>query len=748
MLYGPLRPTPSTFAALGFALVGALILRFFGRQNCGPRRRLQTLALAAGAGCLMALLTLLLALEQLATRWSPQDAGVRVIAEATVDSLPQRREGALEFDAVLRIEAPRTLQRVLRARIVWHGPAVPPRAGERWRLLLRVTAPQPNSNPGGFDEQREYFRDRLQARAVVVGSSLNRLLARPPPSLLVLRETLAERVRESVIDRDAAALFAGLAVGATGAVSREQWRTFSVTGTTHLVAISGMHVTLFCWLVAAAARASWRRSGRLAARIERDVFAAALGVAAALGYALLAGFGIPTQRTVVMLAVWWALRIGGRVQGPFDALGIALVAVLLIDPFAPLAAGFWLSFVAMATLITLGEPRRRGVFGWMIDNLCAQWWIGLALLPLTLLWFSSIPLAGFVVNLLAIPVFSFVLVPVALLGSALGGVSAALSRPVWWVGERVHDWLWPALVAVANSPYANIETAIAQRWSPMRLVRPAVGDVPQTGEVMVTLLDAGDGAAFIVRTRSRVIVYGTGEQFASEGRGAERLVVPALRMFGTQRVDLLVLGRSHAQHAAGAAHLHVALPVTRTLSGGSWPGAHWPIDDCTQTQRWQWDGVEFSTFGTVGGSCVLRAGFAAGPALLIPERVDAVEAAVLAERAAAGDVALRSTLVVAPRRGSRAALGGNFVDEVAAQWVLLTGRDASHARRVQVAAAWRVEPQRVVAMAERGAVTVHLRAGLPPRWLYHADLQGDPLWRYHPGRTSRLADAMQDPPRP
>lgn len=733
VLYGPLRPSLLTFVALGLTALLALgawvVDRVLRSAPASRRGWVAGFAIVGGIGSVMALCTLVMALDQLARRWSSADEGSRVIAEVVVESLTRRSGRTLEFDAALRIDAPAPLARDLRARVSWHdAPSTAPRAGERWRLLLRLDTPRRNTNPGGFDEQREFFRDRLQARAVVISSTSNRRLAAQQPSLLALRERIAGRIRDSVVDRDAAALFAGLAVGATGAVSREQWRTFSATGTTHLVAISGMHVTLFCWLVAALARASWRRMPWFAAVIDRDVFAASLGVSAALGYALLAGFGVPTQRTVVMLAVWWGLRLGGRVHGAFDALGLALIAVLVIDPFAPLSSGFWLSFVAMATLIVLGESQSKGVRGWILDNLRTQWWVGLALLPFTLLWFSSIPVAGLLVNLVAIPVFSFVLVPVALLGSALGGFAASAARPLWWLGERVHDWLWPLLVAVAAQPLAVIELDLRGRLANL------VAGSPRHGEVMVTVLDAGDGAAIILRTRNHALVYGTGEQYGSEGRAAEHLVLPALQAFGVDKIDLLMLGSSHAQHAAGAGRLQAAIPVVDLAGGGEWPGARRPLAHCAQTRRWRWDGVDFASFGVAGGSCVLRVAFEAGPALLIPERIDLAEATALAARATTGDMPLASTLVVAPRRGSLDAVSRDFIDRVDPQWVLLTGRDPSRARQLRVAGHWRVDPQRLVAIAARGAVTVHLRAGLPPRWLSHADLQGAPLWRYHPGR--------------
>lgn len=777
VLFGPLRPNLATFALLGFLCVAALAMAAARRLSvagrfvelpCAVQPWLRAIALAAFA----AAVTLVVSLDQLAQRWPAHEAGARVIAFVTVESLVRQAGSGLEFDATLSIESPASAARKLRARVIWHdAPQPAPRAGERWRLLLSLAPPRTNTNPAGFDEEREFFRDRLQARAVVASFIGNQRQDESSGGILVVRERVTQQIRAAVLDRDAAALFAGLAVGATGAVSREQWRVFSVTGTTHLVAISGMHVTLFCWIVVALMRRLWGHLPGLVNRVERETFAATLGVAAAFGYAVLAGFGIPTQRTVVMLAVWWILKLSGRVHAPFDVLGVAVIAVLLIDPLAPLSSGFWLSFVAMATLIATGDGSGSDWRSWMIDNLRTQWRVGIALLPLTVAWFQNISLAGLVVNLLAIPIFSFVLVPVSLLGSAVGEISPMLAAPIWWLGERVHDFLWPALVAIAEHPLAALEidmprwqlgivaalgTAVilAERaprsWArTMRIgalalmllviVWPAsVHERPKENEVMVTVFDAGDAAAFLVRTHRHVLLIDTGETFGRGGSGAERLVLPALREFGIDRIDLLVLGMTHGFRAAGAAAIIASLEVSRVVAGGEWPGSHHLIDDCAEPRQWVWDGVSFDTFAVPGGACVIKIGFEQGPALLVAERLSAVEGAALAASRRADSLA--ASVMVAPRRGSSAGYDAAFARAVDPQWLLLPGRDGSAERVLTVARRWGLEPARVVSTAARGAYTLHLRAGLPPRWIDAAALQGRPVWRYHP-------QVMQDRPR-
>jgi competence protein ComEC len=726
------------------------------------RRAVWGLALCAlfGAGAAAAHLW-----DQHARRWPAHLDGERVIAVLRIESLPELQGGTIEFDALADIEAPQALRRSLRLRVSWRGAPRPlPRVGERWRLLMRVDHLVGARNPGGFDPAPEALRGRIHGRAVVVKAALNARLAPAPPSLDVLRERIARAIRATVEDRDAAALFAGLAVGATGAMTREQWRVFSVTGTTHLVAISGMHVTLFAWLAAGLARRLWRvLAAWRAPPIAREPWAASVGIGAALGYALLAGFGIPTQRTVVMLAVWWAMRLSGRERSTVEVLGAALLAVLVIDPLAPLSSGFWLSFTAMGVLL-LGDlehaaPRRSALqeLAW------TQARVGVALAPLTLAWFSSVSLAGFIVNFVAIPVISFVLVPLVLLGM--------LWAPAWRIAERVHDIGWPLLQAAADWPGAAL-TLHADPWwialaaltvplwlLPVPSVWRAAGlcaflpwalvvagvlpraDAPAQGEARIVVLDAGDGAAVLVRTRRHALLVDTATTYLGQAAGTRSRVLPLLRESGLRRLDLLVSSSAEGGRAAGAAEILAVVEVVAGRFGGAWPDAPAPFMPCAHAERWSWDGieVELRPARPPEGSCVLRIGPPSGPHLLIAERLDAQEGAALLASAAP----LRADLALAPRRGSLVALAPGFTAAVGARWLLISAREVPARRRSAIAAAWHLPTERVHATAREGALAVELRAGLPPRVLrYRSGLTdgwgpvdaspGPPPLGYHP----------------
>ena len=760
------------------AILGLLALTALTFMTVRLRWRGQQLADALWPLCLAAAMTAWVVNAELESRWPASLAGERVVGELSIDSLIEGRGEIIEFDATLRIESPDTWARSLRVQGLWRHPPRPlPEAGETWRVLLRLTPPPQSRNPGGFDGARQALSDRLHARAQVLPWRATKKRSDASPGLLRLRAAISQRIQDRIIDRDAAALFAGLAVGATESVSVEQWRVFSVTGTTHLVAISGMHVTLFAWVMAGFARRVWGLSGRLMQRIDREVFAGVLGVMAAFAYALLAGFEVPTQRTVVMLAVWWAMRLSGRAQSDYAVLGLALVAVWLIDPLAPLSAGFWLSFVAMATLMSTststststsistsavaasGDRLRRTLWQPVLELMRVQWRIGLALLPLTVAWFSTVSIAGLFVNLLAIPIFSFVLVPLVLLGTALEWLVAPVAQPCWWLAELVHTLIWPPMHAIAQSEMASSSmvappmvlllagsTVAIWLFLPQNLWRRVLlgllgvllaialwvsfaltPSVP-AGSLRVLVLDSGDATAVILQTRTQTLVYDTGEQFGAPGSGARTRVIPALRERGVRSVDLLVLGSVNTLRIAGAATLATLLPVKEIRFGAGWSSPPAGARRCDRPLRWQRDGVEFLLLpaGEAQSFCLLRAGPVGGPKLLLAERLDRAAARALARESPEW---LAADVVLAPRRGSVRMLDADFKRATGARHVLVSARLWSASSAQSVAQAWGLDQANVHSTATAGALGLELAAGAPVVISAQGSEQRAGVWR-------------------
>jgi competence protein ComEC len=330
------------------------------------------------------------------------------------------------------------------------SPLVPVRAGERWRFTVRLKRPHGNLNPHGFDYEAWLFERGIRATGYVRPASAARIEAqvwRPGYAVEMLRETIRDRFRAALPDAPYAGILIALAVGDQQAIDPGLWQSFARTGITHLMSISGLHVTMLAGLAYALGNWLWRRSANLPLRLPAQHAAAMGGFLAAFGYCLLAGFAVPAQRTLYMLAVVAAARLSAREISGSRVLSLALLLVLLLDPWAVLAAGFWLSFGAVALLFHIGSGR-LGPVHWLLEWGRAQWAVTLGMLPALLALFQQFSLVSPLANALAIPLVSFLITPLALLGSL------PLLDPLAGAGAFVHG-LADVLHRLAGRPAAG-----------------------------------------------------------------------------------------------------------------------------------------------------------------------------------------------------------------------------------------------------------------------------------------------------
>jgi competence protein ComEC len=562
-------------------------------------------------------------------RLAPVSADTRVLLEGMIRGVPAQEGAEWRFDAEVTLVGAPADPRRRRARLTWRNAPVAPRAGERWRWVVRLSPAAELHNFAGIDAGRIAMRDRVHITGRILPAALNTRLALARTSVDTLRARITARISDSVADPNAAALITALDVGITSAMSTDQWRVFNATATTHLVAISGLHVTLFALLAFGAARVAWRWLP-VARLIEREPFAILLGLCAAGGYSLLAGFSVPTQRTWLMLAIFAIARLAARQVGAARPWSLALVVVLLIDVFAPLAAGFWLSFVAVGVLLLMDSSSL------VRETRLRAWWrlqlaVTLALAPLTFAVFGGVSVVGVAVNVVAIPVVSLLFVPLVLAGALAALMIPALSPWIFSLAAGLHDGLWPLLVWAADFDLAQwradppawwfalaLPAALLSllRWPlPLRLTAAGVAlplmfspsRLPEPGTVRISVLDAGRGAAVLVATHSRLLLFDTGDGWNTHGTRAARVVLPALDALGRRRLDLLVLPVLDADRARGAALLASEGEVGRIIVGGGWPATVLPTAACRDA-RFEWDGVRFEIFaaGPADRHCLLR----------------------------------------------------------------------------------------------------------------------------------------------
>jgi competence protein ComEC len=620
-------PTPAMLAACGVAIVLlAVVLRAALR--------------AASAGFLCGFCwAAVLAQLALAPQLAKEDEGRDVTLVGIIDSLPYRFEQGVRFNFAVE-------------QVVGAGMAVPPRVslawyagfrdtvqhvgsvrpGERWQLTVRLQRPHGNANPYGFDYEVWQLEQGVRATGYVrPEGERNRRLDNFVFSIGNLvehcRSTLRDRILRALPGKQYAGVIVALVVGDQRAIDQSDWAVFNRSGISHLISISGLHITMIAGLFAMLASALWRRSffthAQLPLLLPAQKVGALAGAAVALLYVLLAGFGIPAQRTLYMLSVVALALWSGRITSVSHVLCAALGVVVLLDPWAVLWPGFWLSFgaVAMILFATVGRtgPPQTGFWSMLRLGAHTQYAVTLGLVPLTMLLFAQVSLVSPIANAVAIPLVSFVVTPLALAGGMLPSPLSDILLGVAHIAVEVLAlflaWIGSGPLAVWSAPtpapwvfcfaLAGTLWMLAPRGWPLRWVGavawlPLLAGLPtrpQQGEIAVIAFDVGQGMALLIETSGHRLLYDSGPLYSPEANGGNRVIGPYLKARGIDSLDGMVISHSDADHAGGALAVMQAVKVGWVASSlwSSHPivrAAH-ANTRCVAGQRWSWDGVEF-----------------------------------------------------------------------------------------------------------------------------------------------------------
>lgn len=617
------------------------------------------------------------------------------------------------------------------------------RPGDRWELVVRLKVPRGTANPGAVDIESWMLQRGLGGSGYVRSHPAPKKIEDATLSgVSRYRWGWVDRVRQQIRDRflfqlqdqPQAGLLVGLAIGDQRSIDSADWRVFSRTGTTHLVSISGLHVTLLAAAFGAGVSWLWRRAPWLALRCPAQVAGLGLGWIVACAYTLLAGAGLPAIRTLVMLSIVVLALVCGRRVPVSRVLALALLAVLLLDPLAALSPGFWLSFATVALLLTIlpatanrsveermqqaapaldqGDSlvRRAGQRGmlWLSGWGRVQWVASWVTLPLLVLWFGQFSLVSPLANLVAIPVVTLVLVPLVLLAilfphPAVLSLAHSIADPLmkflefcagmpwavrdfpgvpWWVGLAL--LLGSVLMAF---PY-SLPLRGCVRGCAMALILPAILYLPPgpgRGEVWVDIMDAGQGVSVLLRTRGHAMLYDAGPPVAGE-----RIVIPYLRHEGVTQLDQFMLSHADQDHAGGALAILERFPETPVM--GSLPDNH-PLQiyaplSCQSGQRWHWDGVDFevlfpyapdgkkdvvkrSVSGSNAQSCVLLVRSDFGR-ILLPGDIGQAEEKTLLPILHQSRIENNDirNLLLLPHQGSARSSSPEFLDAFAPQWAV------------------------------------------------------------------------------
>lgn len=682
-------------------------------------------------------------------------------AEIVEDRLQQRFAGDSLLTQVRIVDFPRITGRAVvmlveplndhrlppRSRVSWFEPGSLPSIGDVWEFELRLKRPRGYSNPGVFDVEAWMFRQKIHATGYVVNGHRNRLLRTDTEgSIDGIRRQFVVRAKQAAESPDVAAVLAAIGVGARHLVSREQWDRYALSGTSHLMAISGLHVGL-------AATVAFLLLHCLAGllRVNGNVYCAAIlaGAVVATGYAAVSGFGVPAQRASLMLLAGACAVVRRRHIDPSTTVAIAAATVFILDPVATMTPGFNLSFLAVVLLLWLARRRCNPVapgnvlgrfWGALHSLFIMQVFLLLGLMPLTVLLFQRVAFLATPVNLVAVPLFSLISVPFTLVGLAISDVFGRVGNVALRIAGKSIAWLETMIDFAVRLPFADRTVAgiddhgwliaifpalwvlLPKGWPGRHVALLAVlalllyvPQPPNEGCIDAHVLDVGQGLATVVQTAGSTLLFDTGMAFRGGGNVAEQVVVPFLKSKGIGRIDWLIVSHADTDHSGGVRALHEHTEVGVMLVGESLGEAELPSVACREGQNWQADKVSFRILhpdvaaprNGNDSSCVLMIEAGKHGLLLTGDiEADAERELVEKNRLQVADV------VVVPHHGSLTSSSAPFVDAVSP---IVAIASAGHANRwgfpkARVVERWRLSGAEVRDTATSGAVSVRLCA--------------------------------------
>ncbi|MFZ0219792.1 MAG: DNA internalization-related competence protein ComEC/Rec2 [Candidatus Aquirickettsiella sp.] len=660
------------------------------------------------ACCLGFSWSLLIAHQRLAQQFPKILEGKTLIAKGRIITIPEMLSGAVRFDFLIQnIETSIPIRYPIPVRIKGYfyknsNVLIDFKKGDIWQFALRLRRPRAFWNPGSFDYQAELFQQNIVATGYLLQKFPLHLVQRATKYYFIdnLRQKINANVKNVLQNYPLLGLISALTTGIRCEITDDEWRVMRGTGTNHLFAISGLHLAFITGIIYWIVRFICCRIPYVTLYIPAPRIASALTLFSAIFYSALAGFAIPTQRALLMLSVFCLAVIQVRHLTSGHSFYLALLIILILEPFTVLAASFWLSFTAVLLIFYAVSSRMKPLKSWRAW--CRiQLTVSLGLLPLSLLFFNQISWISFIANLIAIPSIGFLILPLSLLGSLLSLVSPVFGNPILIFVEQLLELLWKVLSFFSKIPLAQYYAYLSNGWilisslvglllllAPKGMPTRCLGFIwilplffnksqgPEYGDIWIHLLDVGQGLASIVRTQHHVLIYDTGPRLSPSFDAGKLVILPFLQTVDVQKVNLMVVSHGDNDHSGGAMIILKQIKVDKVLS--SIPKKFLPkiVNLCQEKINWQWDGISFEilyppmnhNYLGNNSSCVLKISNHLHSILLVGDIEKAAENYLVHEK----QNDLLSTILVVPHHGSKTSSSIDFLNHVKPVYALFS----------------------------------------------------------------------------
>lgn len=589
----------------------------------------------------------------------------------------------------------------LKLKLSWYHNSQILSTGDKWQLLVKLKVPHGFHNPNGFDYEKWLYQKGLHATGYVRNSASNQ---RAPDNAMLSVDALRQHVQQVIAalpNNSNIGLLQALTIGHKALISSQQWQVLVKSGTSHLLAISGLHIGLVSGLVFFVTRRLVPVS--FLGVLSAQQYAAIVSICSAALYTALAGFSIPTQRAFIMLLVIMLAILLKRPAFSLNTLSLALLAVLIHDPISVLSVGFWLSFIAVLLISLIVATRGYTSTAW-IQGVRVQWIIALAMLPLTLLLFNQGTLISPIANMLMIPLVGLLIVPLSLVASLLSTFSLTASVWLFSLASHLLSVGWAITEWLAGLPYASwqqadvplLQAALALcggvllllpkgfplKFSGIILLLPMLlyeADRPVGDDVWISVLDVGQGLSMVIRTQDKTLLYDAGAKVGERFDVGSQVVAPYLRSVGVSQLDTLVISHVDNDHAGGAGAVIRQLSVAQFMVGsrGISDGLPYGTTEtpCKAGDSWRWNGVLFEVLHpktlfskTNNQSCVLRVSNSHASVLLSGDIESKVEH-LLVEK---NRKQLAADVLIAPHHGSNTSSSTEFLKAVSPRLVIVS----------------------------------------------------------------------------